>query len=153
MAKRKKSYKKTSRRRTSRRGIGALNIQSQLMDTAAILGGAALAGYANKLLLSRQSSMIQKIVPIAAGLFVPTIIKSNLGKNLGHGMIAYGGVKVLQGFGLAGDMMDDSETVTIGADDLSVIAGDDFAMAGDDFAMAGDNLSVLAGLEDLDDDN
>lgn len=152
MAKRKKASKKTSRRRSSRRGIGALNIQSSLMDTLGILAGAAGAGYVNKLLLSRQSSTIQKVAPIALGLLTPTIIKSNLGKNLGHGMIAYGGVKILQGFGLAGDLMDDSETVTIGADDLSVIAGDEFAMAGD-YAMAGDNLSVLAGLEDMDEDN
>lgn len=153
MAKRKKSTKRTTRRRTGRRGIGALNIQSSLMDTAGILAGAAMAGYANKLLLSRQSATIQKVAPIALGLLVPTVIKSNLGKNIGHGMIAYGGIKILQGFGLAGDMMDDSETVTIGADDLSVIAGDEFAMAGDDYAMAGDNLSVLAGLEDMDEDN
>lgn len=149
---RRKTSKKTSRRRsTRRRGIGAINIQSALMDTAGILAGAAAAGYVNKLLLSRQSTMIQKVAPIALGLLTPTIVKSNLGKNLGNGMIAYGGVKILQGFGLAGDMTE-GEEISIGADDLSVIAGDEFAMAGDEFAMAGDNLSVLAGLEDLDEE-
>lgn len=151
MARRKSSKKTTRRRSTRRRGIGAINIQTALMDTAGILAGAAAAGYINKLVLSRQSQMIQRVAPIALGLLTPTIVKSNLGKNLGNGMIAYGGIKILQGFGLAGDMTE-GEEISIGADDLSVIAGDEFAMAGDEFAMAGDNLSVLAGLEDLDEE-
>lgn len=150
---RRKSSKKTTRRRSSRRrGIGALNVGSSINQIAGVLGGVALAGYANKLLLSKQSSTIQKVAPIAFGILTPMVVKSELGKNLGAGMIAYGGAKVLQGFGLAGDMTE-GEEISIGADDLSVIAGDDFAMAGDGgYPMAGDNLAVLAGLEDLDDE-
>lgn len=147
---RRKSTKKTSRRRsTRRRGIGAINPANALTQIAGVLGGVALAGYANKLLLSKQSSTVQKVAPIALGIITPMVVKSELGRNLGSGMIAYGGAKVLQGFGLAGD---NSEEISIGADDLSVIAGEDgYAMAGEDgYAMAGDNLAVLAGLEDLD---
>jgi len=65
-------------------------------------------------------------------------------------MIAYGGAKILQGFGLAGD--DSVEEFSIGADDIAVVAGDEFAMAGDEFAMAGagaDNISVLAGIAEM----
>jgi len=148
MARRKSTKKTTRRRSTRRRGIGAVNIASSLTSVAGILGGVALAGYANKLLLSRQSQMVQKIAPIALGIITPMVVKSELGRNLGNGMIAYGGAKVLQGFGLAGD---DTEEISIGADDLSIIAGDEYAMAGEDgYAMAGDNLAVLAGLEDMD---
>jgi hypothetical protein len=151
MARRKSSKKTTRRRSTRRRGIGAINPTNALTQVAGILGGVALAGYANKLLLSKQSSTVQKVAPIVLGVITPMVVKSDLGRNLGNGMIAYGGAKVLQGFGLAGDEM--TEEISIGADDLSVIAGDDFPMAGDDgYAMAGDNLAVLAGLEDLDDE-
>jgi hypothetical protein len=152
MARRKSSKKTTRRRSTRRRGIGAINVQSSLTQIAGVLGGVALAGYANKLLLSSQSATVQKVAPLALGVLAPMVIKSELGKNLGAGMIAYGGAKVLQGFGLAGD---DTDEISIGADDLSVIAGDGgYAMAGEDgYAMAGDNLAVLAGLENLDDEN
>jgi hypothetical protein len=87
------------------------------------------------------------------------VMKSELGKNLGLGMIAYGGSKVLSSFGLAG--LGETDTFQISGDDLSVVAGDDdmfavagdddtFAMAGDDdtFAMAGD-ISVLAGIDEV----
>ncbi len=152
MARRKSTKKTTRRRSTRRRGIGAINIASSLTSVAGILGGVALAGYANKLLLSKQSRTIQNFGPIALGILTPMVVKSELGRNLGNGMIAYGGAKVLQGFGLAGDEM--TEEISIGADDLSVIAGEDgYALAGEDgYAMAGDNLAVLAGLEDLDED-
>jgi hypothetical protein len=141
----RKKTKKTSRRRTTRRrGIGAVNPADMLTSIGGVLAGVAIAGYANKLLLSSQSQMIQKVAPLALGIITPMVIKSELGKNIGNGMIAYGGAKILQGFGLAGD---DVEEFSISGDELSVVAGD--VMAGS-FAMAGDNLAVLAGLEELD---
>jgi hypothetical protein len=66
-------------------------------------------------------------------------------------MIAVGGLKLFQKFGIAGiGETDVMLPVAINGDDLSVLAGDDdFAMAGDDFAMAGDDdISVLAGLDE-----
>jgi len=141
----RKKTKKTSRRRTTRRrGIGAVNPANMLTSIGGVLAGVAIAGYANKLLLSSQSQMIQKVAPLALGIITPMVIKSELGKNIGNGMIAYGGAKILQGFGLAGD---DVEEFSISGDELSVVAGD--VMAGS-YAMAGDNLAVLAGLEELD---
>jgi len=150
MAKRRK----TTKRRSSRRSVGALKSGNMLMSIGGVLAGVVAAGYINKLALKNQSSTIQSIVPIAAGIALPMFVKSELGKFAGAGMIAYGGSKFLASAGLGA--MEDDMSVTISGDDLSVIAGDDnFAMAGDDnFAMAGDygdsGISVLAGTDDAD---
>ena len=152
MARRKRTSRKTSRRRTRRvSGIGKLNTGAIVSSVGGVLVGTAVAGILTKKLLSSQSEMIQAIVPVALGVATPMFVKSEFGKFAGAGMISVGAVKLLAKYGLAGigeDTMD--IPVRIAGDDLSVIAGDDdFAMAGDDFAMAGDdNLSVLAGFED-----
>lgn len=146
----RKKTKKTSRRRSSRRrGVGAMNPNNMLTQIGGVLAGVAAAGYINKLALSNQSDTIKAAAPIALGIAVPAfILKSEFGRALGAGMVAYGGGKFLQKAGLAGT--EDDMSVTISGDDLSVVAGDeDFSMAGD-YAMAGDeNISVLAGTDDL----
>jgi hypothetical protein len=166
MARRKTTRKKTTRRRSSKRGMGAINVQSTLMTIGGVLGGVAIAGYLNKTVLSTMNSKVQIGAPIGLGAVMPMLLKSELGKNLGLGMIAFGGSKLLSSFGVAG--MEDTDTFQISGDDLSVVAGDDdvfamagdddFAMAGDDdfamagdeseFAMAGDEISVLAGIDE-----
>jgi hypothetical protein len=158
MARRKTTRKKTTRRRSSKRGMGAINVQSTLMTIGGVLGGVAIAGYLNKTVLSNMNSKVQIGAPIGLGAVMPMLLKSELGKNLGLGMIAFGGSKLLSSFGVAG--MEDTDTFQISGDDLSVVAGDDdvFAMAGDDefamagdeseFAMAGDEISVLAGIDE-----
>lgn len=150
----RKSKKTTRRRRSSgRRSMGAINPGNLLTQIGGVLAGVAAAGYVNKLALGNQSENVKAIVPIALGIATPAfLLKSDFGKALGAGMIAYGGNKFLQKAGLAGLGADDDMSVTISGDDLSVVAGDqDFAMAGDsDFAMAGDNdaqISVLAGTD------
>jgi hypothetical protein len=150
MAKRRK----TTKRRSSRRSVGALKSGNMLVSIGGVLAGVVAAGYINKLALKSQSATIQAIVPIAAGIALPMFVKSELGKFAGAGMIAYGGSKFLASAGLGAT--EDDMSVTISGDDLSVIAGDDnFAMAGDDnFAMAGEygdsGISVLAGTDDAD---
>lgn len=150
MAKRRK----TTKRRSSRRSVGALKSGNMLVSIGGVLAGVVAAGYINKLALKSQSATIQAIVPIAAGIALPMFVKSELGKFAGAGMIAYGGSKFLASAGLGAT--EDDMSVTISGDDLSVIAGDDnFAMAGDEeFAMAGDygdsGISVLAGTDDAD---
>lgn len=148
MAKRKTKKSHSRRRRTGRRGIGAINTGNLLTQIGGVLAGVAAAGYLNKLALKNQSENVQALAPIALGIATPAfLLKNNLGQALGAGMIAYGGSKFLQRAGLAGVGASDEMSVTISGDDLSVVAGaDDFAMAGDDdFAMAGDEISVLAG--------
>ena len=151
MARRK--TKKTPRRRTSRR-MGAINTSNMLTSIGGVIAGVAAAGYLNKLALKNQSATIQAAAPIALGLAVPAfLLKSEFGRFLGAGMVAYGGGKFLAKAGLAGT---EEDAFSISGDDLSVVAGD-FAMAGDDedgmggdYAMAGDEqISVLAGTEDL----
>ena len=157
MARRKTTRKKTTRRRSSKRGMGAINVQSTLMTIGGVLGGVAIAGYLNKSVLANMNSKVQIGAPIGLGAVMPMLLKSELGKNLGLGMIAYGGSKLLTSFGIGA--MEDTDTFQISGDDLSVVAGDDdvfamagddeFAMAGDDeFAMAGDEISVLAGIDE-----
>jgi hypothetical protein len=150
MAKRRK----TTKRRSSRRSVGALKSGNMLVSIGGVLAGVVAAGYINKLALKSQSATIQAIVPIAAGIALPMFVKSELGKFAGAGMIAYGGSKFLASAGLGAT--EDDMSVTISGDDLSVIAGDDnFAMAGEEeFAMAGEygdsGISVLAGTDDSD---
>jgi hypothetical protein len=73
------------------------------------------------------------------------ILKGELGKAIGNGMIAAGGAGLVGGLIPALGQMDDTMTfpVTVGEipDNISVIAGSDDVMAGDD-------LSVLAGMEE-----
>jgi hypothetical protein len=167
MARKKTTRKKTTRRRSYKRGIGAINVQSTLMSIGGVMAGVAVAGYLSKSVLSNLDEKVQMAIPIGLGVALPMVMKSELGKNLGLGMIAFGGSKVLSSFGLAGIGADD-DTFQISGDDLSVVAGDDmfamagdddtFAMAGDDdtFAMAGDDdtfamsgdISVLAGIDE-----
>jgi hypothetical protein len=146
MAKRKTS--KPSRRRSRRRGVGSLNLGSSIQDMLGLAIGVAVAGYANKLLLANQSNLIQTAAPLGAGILLPSVMKTPMGKAIGQGMIAVGVNRLLSNAGLAGMAGDgDSDTFIVSGDDLSVVAGDDdFAMAGDDdFAMAGDDDFAMAG--------
>ena len=151
MAKRKKT--KTSRRRRRVSGIGKVNAGSALTQIGGVLVGVAAGAYLNKLALSGKSNTIQAAVPAAAGIAVQMFLKSDLGKSIGSGLIAYGGGKFLSNMGLSGIGADSIDLpVSISGDDtLSMVAGDDdYAMAGDDdYAMAGDDtLTSLAGFYD-----
>tara|TARA_R110000868_G_C10967954_1_gene769329 strand:- start:2069 stop:2575 length:507 start_codon:yes stop_codon:yes gene_type:complete len=150
---RRKTKKSQPRRRSSRK-MGAINTSNMLTSIGGVIAGVAAAGYLNKLALKNQSATIQAAAPIALGLAIPALLlKSEFGRFLGAGMVAYGGGKFLSQAGLAGM---EEDAFSISGDDLSVVAGD-FAMAGDedefmggDYAMAGDEqISVLAGTEDI----
>ena len=139
MARRRKSTK----RRTSRRRMGAVgkaNIQTALGIIAGAVIGKKVAG-----LIPGDNEYIKNGAVLAAGLAFPMILKGDLGKAIGNGMIAAGGAGLVGGLIPALGAMDDTMTfpVTVGEipDNISVIAGDDTVMAGDD-------LSVLAGYEE-----
>ena len=141
MAKRRK---KTSRRRTTRRRMGALggaNIQAAL----GIIAGAVAGRLVAKKLLPNVDERIKNagVVVLGAAVF-PRLIKGELGKAIGNGMIAAGGAGLVGSFVPALGAMDDTMMfpVTVGEvpDNLSVIAGDDQVLAGDD-------LSVMAGMD------
>lgn len=84
---------------------------------------------------------------VAAGIFFPSLIKGDLGKAIGNGMIAVGGAglvgNLVPALGAIEDTMEFPVTVGEIPDNISVIAGDDSVMAGD-------SLSVLAGYDEDD---
>jgi hypothetical protein len=146
MAKRRK---KTSRRRTSRRRMGAMggaNIQAAL----GIIAGAVAGRLVAKKLLPNVDERIKNagVVVLGAAVF-PRLVKGELGKAIGNGMIAAGGAGLIGSFVPALGAMDDTMEfpVTVGEvpDNLSVIAGNDQVLAGDD-------LSVMAGMDTEDEE-
>jgi len=145
MAKRRK---KTSRRRTTRRRMGAMggaNIQAAL----GIIAGAVAGRLVAKKLLPNVDERIKNagVVVLGAAVF-PRLIKGELGKAIGNGMIAAGGAGLVGSFVPALGAIDDTMMfpVTVGEvpDNLSVIAGDQ--------VMAGDDLSVMAGMDTEDEE-
>jgi hypothetical protein len=83
------------------------------------------------------------VVVLGAAVF-PRLIKGELGKAIGNGMVAAGGAGLVGSFipalGQADDMIEFPVTVGEVPDNLSVIAGDE--------VMAGDDLSVMAGMDE-----
>lgn len=140
----RKRKKATSRRR---RRMGAIGKAANLQSILGIVGGAVAAKFVTARFLPNVDSKIKNAGVIALGaLVIPKVLKGDLGKALGNGMIAVGGA------GLAADLLpgigavDTIEfPVNVGEipDNISVIAGDD--------VMAGDDLSVLAGMDEDED--
>ena len=98
MPRRKKAKKATSRRRRSMSGIG--KVGSTATSALYVIAGAAAAGYVTKMLPSTLNDKVKAAIPVAAGLILPRFIKSNLGQGLGAGMVAVGGLKLVQSFGV-----------------------------------------------------
>jgi hypothetical protein len=120
--------------------VGKANIQAALGIIAGAVIGKKVAGF-----IPVGDERIKNAAVLGIGLAFPMILKGDLGKAIGNGMIAAGGAGLVGGLIPALGQMDDTMTfpVTVGEipDNISVIAGDDTVMAGDD-------LSVLAGMED-----
>ena len=143
MARRRKSTK----RRAGRRRIGAIGKRANLTAALGIIAGAVIgkkvAGF-----IPVGDERIKNAAVLGIGLAFPMILKGDMGKAIGNGMIAAGGAGLVGQLVPALGQMDDTMTfpVTVGEvpDNISVIAGDDSVMAGDD-------LSVLAGYDE--DDN
>lgn len=143
MARRRKSTK----RRAGRRRMGAIGKRANLTAALGIIAGAVIgkkvAGF-----IPVGDERIKNAAVVGIGLAFPMILKGDIGKAIGNGMIAAGGAGLVGQLIPALGQMDDTMTfpVTVGEvpDNISVIAGDDSVMAGDD-------LSVLAGYDE--DDN
>lgn len=143
MARRRKSTK----RRAGRRRMGAIGKRANLTAALGIIAGAVIgkkvAGF-----IPVGDERIKNAAVVGIGLAFPMILKGDIGKAIGNGMIAAGGAGLVGQLVPALGQMDDTMTfpVTVGEvpDNISVIAGDDTVLAGDD-------LSVLAGYDE--DDN
>jgi hypothetical protein len=102
MARRKRHAKKTTHRR--RRSHKMSGVKDGVMSAVGIIGGAVAAQFLAKqidkmlpaTMASGTKTLIDGAAPIALGLILPRFIKSDLGKNLGSGMIAVGGLKLAQ---------------------------------------------------------
>jgi len=102
MARRKKHHAKRKvhhRRRHSMSGVKG-GIMSAVTVIAGAVAAQALGKFVDKMLPATTSAgtktLIDGAAPIALGLILPKVIKSDLGKNLGTGMIAVGGLKLAQ---------------------------------------------------------
>lgn len=142
MARRRKSTKRRGRRR-----MGAIGKKANLTAALGIIAGAVIgkkvAGF-----IPVGDERIKNAAVLGIGLAFPMILKGDMGKAIGNGMIAAGGAglvgQLVPGLGQMDDTMTFPVTVGEVPDNISVIAGDDTVLAGDD-------LSVLAGYDE--DDN
>lgn len=138
MARRKKRSA-PSRRRKSRR-MGAIG-KSFIMDAAGLVAGAAAARIltSSGKILPNLDAKIKSAGVIALGAFLPKFIKGSFGKSIGDGMVAAGGIGLLQATNVLGAIDNAMEipVSVMAGDDLSVIAG-----------YGQDNLSVIAGMDE-----
>ena len=145
MARRKKHTRKHHKR--SRR-VGA--VTGGITTSIGIIAGAVAGRFIAKKVLPNVDERIKNAGVVVAGAFLmPKVLKSELGKAIGNGMIASGGVGLLGSFIPAIAGTDDMISIPVNmgevTDGLSLMAGDDDVMAGDDDVMAGDELSLMAG--------
>ena len=137
MARRRKSTKRRGRRR-----MGAIGRKANITAALGIIAGAVIgkkvAGF-----IPVADDRIKNAAVLGIGLAFPMILKGDLGKSIGNGMIAAGGAglvgQLVPGLGQMDDTMTFPVTVGEVPDNISVIAGDE--------VMAGDDLAVLAGYE------
>lgn len=102
MARRKKHTKKAhSRKRSKRMGAAASGMTSALFT---IVGGVAARFVSNAInntsLSDSYKGYVAAAAPIVAGLFLPKVIKTPMGAALGTGMIAVGGLELVQSTGV-----------------------------------------------------
>ena len=98
MARRRKAHKKVSHRRRKMSGIGAIG--GTAMTGVYAIAGAAAAQFVAKMLPATMDEKIKAAIPLAAGLFLPKLVKGSAGAGLGAGMVAVGGLKLVQSFGV-----------------------------------------------------
>ena len=106
MARRKKHHaKKHSRRRSKRMGAAGSTLTNALFTIA---GGVAARFVSNTIngtsLNDSYKKYVASVAPIAVGIFLPKFIKSDMGKSLGTGMIAVGGLGLVQSTGVLSGM-------------------------------------------------
>lgn len=108
MARRKKHTKKHATRRRSKR-MGAVSMKGGLSSALfTIAGGVAARFVSNTIngttLNDSYKKYVASVAPIAVGLFLPKFIKSDIGKSIGNGMIAVGGLGLVQSTGVLSGM-------------------------------------------------
>jgi hypothetical protein len=64
------------------------------------VAGAAAAQLLGKVLPASFDEKIKAAAPLALGFFLPKFVKGPIGQGLGAGMVAVGGLKLVQSFGV-----------------------------------------------------
>ena len=104
MARRKHHTKKVHHRRKSHKRLGAAGKSGITNALFTIVGGVAARFVSNTIngttLDASYKGYVAAAAPIAVGLFLPRFIKSEMGKALGTGMIAVGGLELVQSTGV-----------------------------------------------------
>ena len=135
---RRKRRSAPRRKRSSR--MGAIG-KGFIMDAAGLVVGAAAARVltSSPKILPNLDPKIKSAAVIAVGAFFPKLIKGAFGKSVGDGMVAAGGLGLLQATNVLGaiDQAMEIPVSVMAGDDLSVIAG-----------YNQDNLSVIAGMDE-----
>jgi len=135
---RRKRRSAPRRKRSSR--MGAIG-KGFIMDAAGLVVGAAAARVltSSPKILPNLDPKIKSAAVIAVGAFFPKLIKGAFGKSVGDGMVAAGGLGLLQATNVLGaiDQAMEIPVSVMAGDDLSVIAG-----------YQPDNLSVIAGMDE-----
>lgn len=151
MARRKKSKKVQYRRRRKMSGTGTG--KGMLMTVAGIAGGAVVARVLANTLGSKVDSKYIAAGQVVAGVLLPKYLKSDLGKNLGAGMIAVGGLSLAQSTGVisgigqaASEFM--NPLFSTNSDRLQTIAGTDYGYAFNGIGAGSSDLDVIAGIEE-----
>ena len=96
---RRKSYKRKSapRRRRKMSGIGAVG--STAMSVAYTIAGGVAAQLVSKF-VPIANEKIKAAIPVAVGLVLPRFVKGAASQGLANGMVAVGGIKLIQSFGV-----------------------------------------------------
>ena len=158
--KKRKMAKRTSKSKTPRRrrrssisGVGGGNMQQLAM----IAGGALLGRIVSAKMGAKMNPKILAGVQVAAGIFLPKMMKNNkMVSGLATGLAVNGILSGLQSFGviqgIAGMVgADDAQLeVLSGTDDLAILAGDDegFGLVDEGIMSGTDRLDVVAGTWD-----
>jgi hypothetical protein len=120
--------------------MGAIG-KSFFMDAAGLIAGAAAARIltSSGKILPNLDAKIKSAAVVAIGAFFPKLVKGSIGKSIGDGMVAAGGLGLLQATNVLGqiDQAMEIPVSVMAGDDLSVIAG-----------YGQDNLSVIAGMDE-----
>jgi hypothetical protein len=154
MATRLKTTRRTPARKTPvrRRRISGVGKSNSIMQIAGLAGGAILARLANNLILKAKPDLNGKIInaaQIGLGIYLPKLLKSQLGKDLGAGMIAAGGLGLVTSFGIingidvVSGVMDDQFIEM----EINGIDENDFS---EDFESSMNGIDVVSGINNLD---
>ena len=147
--------RKTSKKRSTRRRRGSMSgVGTGMTNVLAMVAGAITGRLLQNKLQDKVNPKLVAAGQIAAGIFLPKLVKNKLMAGVGTGMIVNGGVTLANQFGViaaVGNMTGDYSVDYIsGTDNLSILAGgvgitDQGIMTGDS-----DMLSVVAGdMEDM----